>query len=531
MAEGSAGLAGRRRAARTAIAATLAAALAQAAAAAVPTFDRHWCRTASTHFELISDLPENESAALLVSLDRFRTAAYALLPGRPATPPPVPRLLVFRRARDFAATFEFPNIGGFMQPSLTRSLLVFGPDRRGRHLSAFAFHEYTHFLLRSRAMINLPLWYEEGLATYLANMTIDRDGTVTLGRGPHALLAFLLRDDKAPVQQLLAERYRLDWQRADLANVYTLAWGLVRFLHHAPRPDGSRYAEDIGAMLAAIDAGVPSAEALAATMGIAPAALSGLLRAYYDGRRPPTVFRFQLGDYQPPDVTRKCLGERERALLLADALAPHRPAVARQLYERVLRERPEHVAALLGRSRIATDPNAALRDATAAHANAADDAAVNVQLARLHLARAARCDATPEAANAGDCHELRGAAAKHYRQALATAPERADAAYGLGVLQLLEGRPEAAIAHLVAAHQRAPWSPRISYYIGESLRRLGDLRRAGPFLRKTAAWHPDAAWRERANRALDAITVSTAAANTAAAEGETSATNPPAVPE
>lgn len=515
---------------RWAAIAALAASLAQAAAAAVPTLDRHWCRTTSTHFELISDLPENESAALLVSLDRFRTAAYALLPGRPATPPPVPRLLVFRRARDFAATFEFPNIGGFMQPSLTRSLLVFGPDRRGRHLSAFAFHEYTHFLLRSRAMINLPLWYEEGLATYLANMTIDRDGTVTLGRGPHALLAFLLRDDKAPVRQLLAERYRLDWQRGDLANVYTLAWGLVRFLHHAPRPDGSRYAEDIGGLLAAIDGGVPSAEALATTMGIAPAALPGLLRAYYDGRGPPTVFRFQLGDYEPPKVRHKCLGERDRALVLADALAPHRPAVARRLYERVLREKPEHVAALLGRSRIAEDASAALRDATAAHAHAADDAAVNVQLARLHLAQAARCDATPEE-DAGGCQQMRAAAAKHYRQALATAPERADAAYGLGVLQLLEGRPEAAITHLVAAHQRAPWSPRISYYIGESLRRLGDLRRASPFLRKTAAWHPDAAWRERANRALDAIAASTAAADTAAAEGETSATNPPAVPE
>lgn len=500
--------------------------------AAAVTVDRPWCRTTSEHFELITDLNPRRSAELLVSLDRFRGAAYALLPGRPATPAPVPRLVVFKRARDFVATFEFPNIGGFMQPSLTRSLLVFGPDRSGRHLSAFAFHEYTHFLLRSRATINLPIWYEEGLATYLANMTIDRDGTVTLGRGPHALLAFLLRSRQAPMAQLLEERFRLDWQRTDLANVYTLAWGLVRFLHHAERPGGGRYAEQLGAFLAAIDMGVPSAEALPASLGIAPEALPELMRGYFDSRAATTVFRYPLGDYQPPAHKRECLRRTEKALVLADAIAPHRPGEARRLYDDVLAAVPGHVDALLGRSRVAIDAAAARRDAAAAHAKAPEEAAANVQLARLMLADATRCETAEATASA--CQQQRAVAAAHYRQALAAAPDRADANYGLGVLELLEKRPAAAFSHLAAAHQRAPWSPRISYYLGEALRQQGELRRAAPYLRKTAAWHPAMIWRARANRALDAIGVALETPVRSAdggTRGPDGATSPPAAPE
>ena len=517
---------------RVALALVAAALAPMATAAAV---DRPWCRTTSEHFELITDLNPRRSAALLVSLDRFRSAAHALLPGRPTTPPPVPRLVVFKRARDFVATFEFPNIGGFMQPSLTRSLLVFGPDRGGRHLSAFAFHEYTHFLLRSRATLNLPIWYEEGLATYLANMTIDRDGTITLGRGPHALLAFLLGSRQAPMTQLLEERFRLDWQRADLANVYTLAWGLVRFLHHAERPGGGRYAEHLGPLLAAIDAGAPSAEALPAALGITPEALPGLMRDHFDNRA-TTVFRFPLGDYQPPAHKRECLRRPEKTLVLADAIAPHRPDAARRLYDQVLAATPGHVDALLGRARTAVDAAAARRDAAAAHARAPEAPAANVQLARLTLAEATECEAAEPGAAA--CRRQRTAAAEHYRQALATAPDRADANYGLGVLELLERRPEAALGHLAAAHQRAPWSPRISYYLGEALRQQGELRRAAPFLRKTAAWHPDAAWRGRANRALDAIAVAmreldgpTRSAGGNASGEKTGATSPPAARE
>ena len=92
--------------------------------------DRRWCRTTSEHFDLVTDLGLRKSTALLVGLDLFRTAAYALLPGRPLEPPATPRLLAFKRAQDFRTLFDLPNVVGFMQPSLAAEPLGVrpGPD-------------------------------------------------------------------------------------------------------------------------------------------------------------------------------------------------------------------------------------------------------------------------------------------------------------------------------------------------------------------------------------------------------------------
>ena len=59
--------------------------------------------------------------------------------------------------------------------------------------------------------------------------------------------------------------------------------------------------------------------------------------------------------------------------------------------------------------------------------------------------------------------------------------------------------------HLRAALARAPWSPRIHYYLGHAHRRTGAVPEARRHLRKTAHWHPDARWRQRAFKALDQL--------------------------
>lgn len=460
--------------------------------------DNRWCRTTTAHFDLVTDLNERKSTALLLALDRFRTAAYALLPGRPLDPPATPRLLVFKRAQDFAALFEFPRIVGFTQPSLRQSLLAFGPDRGGHHLHTFAYHEYTHFLLRSRTMLNLPVWYEEGLASYLATLDMDAAGMVTVGRGPDGLLRFLVKQPDIPVEQVISERFRLDWHRPDLSNVYVLAWGIVRFLHHAKRPDGSRYAAELGAMLAAIDGGSTTAEAMRAELGVDPANLHELMRRFFvQDAESAAVFRFRVPDYQAPTLKRDCLNAVETRYALAEAVAPHRPEKAAGFYNHILERQRGHVPALLGRSRVAADADASLRDAQAAFDIEPNDAAVNVRLAQLSMAQC-RSDSP-------NCATVLDKAERHYLHALADASHRAEAAHGLGILYLHSGQPDEALRHLLAAHIRAPWSPRINFYLGEAYRQSGIYDRARQHLEKTANWHPDETWRQRAERALELV--------------------------
>lgn len=464
--------------------------------------DHQWCRTETEHFDLVTDLDLRRTAELFLSLDRFRVAASALLPGLPPQHPAPLKILVFKNTRDFALVFRAPYIAGFMRPTLNQSLLAFGPERNGRYLHATAFHEYTHYLLRSRATLNLPVWYEEGLASYLSTLDMDPQGIVTVGRGPTALLRFVVKQPELALEDVIAERFRLDWQRHDLSSVYALAWGIVRFIHHASRPDGTRYAEQLGAMLDAIDRGASSSDAMREHLGIEPSELQGLMRDYYAGRSDNTlsVFKFPAGDYDMPVFDRTCLDALEARQVLADAVGFNRPDLAAELYEDILARQPRHVGALLGSSRVGTD--AATRDQAArqAYAEAPGDPDVNLRMAQLAVAP---CEEGEEGMEGGaDCVRDWDAAKSFYRTALGPDRDRADAAFGLGMLYLRDGEPGQAMEYLALAYARAPWSPRVNYYLGEALAMLGDADRARRHLRKTQYWDPVDDWRQRAGRAL-----------------------------
>lgn len=466
--------------------------------------ERDWCVVSNPHFEIVTDLRERKARALAASLDRFRVAASALLPGdvdaqRAASPTPALRLLVFQRARDFAGLFGFPRIAGFAQPSLRQTLLVFGPSPSG-HLDTIAFHEYTHHLLRSRVTLNLPIWYEEGFATYLATLDVDKNDVVTVGRGPYPLLLHLLKKPKARAEAVMEEHFRVDWQRHDLPEIYTLAWGIVRFLLHAKRPSGEPHAASVGAFLAAIDRGTPSPLALREQIGIAPEELHEHMRHHYERYRnsQPPVFKFRFPPYQPSPFQYECLDEVDKLLALANAVLRHRPERARALYERLLEQRPGHTAALVGLSRVQTDEQQALRLAEAAAAAAPTNAAALVRLADTRMASCPR-------PSDDRCKRTWTQAASAYARALALDPSRADAALGLGVFHLHTSQPHDALPHLRTALARAPWSPRIHFYLGHAHRRAGAVREARRHLRKTAHWHPDPRWRERAFKALDQL--------------------------
>ena len=426
--------------------------------------DHQWCRTETEHFDLVTDLDLRGTAELFYSLDRFRASASALLPGLPPDHPAPLKILVFKNTRDFALFYQSPNIAGFMRPTLNRSLLAFGPDRNGRHLHAIAFHEYTHYLLRSRATVNLPIWYEEGLASYLSTLDMDPAGVVTVGRGPSPLLAYVVKQPELPLEDVIAERFRLDWQRHDLSHVYTLAWGIVRFLHHARRPDGSMYAEQLGDMLDAIDRGATSADAIREHLGFEPSELQDLLRGYYDGSEESTlgVFKFAVENYEMPAFDRSCLDADEARQVLADAVGFRRADLAGRLYDDILARKPRHIGALLGRSRVHPDVEVRHQAARQAYALAPQDPAVNLRMAEISV--------TPCGEGVADCERDWEAAKAFYQVALGPDRDRADAAFGLGMVYLREGQPEEALEYLAVAYTRAPWSPRVNYYLGGGVR-------------------------------------------------------------
>ena len=487
--------------------------------------DRDWCVASATHFDLVSDLPRDEALSLLGSLDRFRAAAASLLPGGSDAPAAPIKLLVFARASDFDRTFNSTTMAGFARPSLDQSLLVSRPDRGRRHLVRNVYHEYTHYLIRSRAFLNLPIWYEEGLASYLSTLDVKPDGVTVVGRVPYDYLRRALVDPGISVADVVGQRFRLGVGNHQVSNTYGVAWALVRFLHHAKAPDGSRYASRLGAMLNAIDRGASSVDAMRSTLGLSPDGLKRRLRKYYESDQLP-VYRFSTKLADKIAFSYRCLEPTEARYALATAAAFHHPKFAFSLFSEIVESEPGHTGALVGLSRL-VDGERAVELAERAHRLDPGDGRAKIRLAEIRLAGCrgenpstglANGDPAGDAPSDGQPASTRGRdegaypcsrrirdAIALYRDALGMPGQTGAAAYGLGVVSLVVQRSDDALAYLRLAHERAPWSPQISFFLGEAHRRTGDLARARQYFTKSAHWHPEPEWRERADRALALI--------------------------
>lgn len=454
--------------------------------------DRDWCITYTDHFEVVSDLPRDKALELVVQLDRFRSAASALLPGGSREAAPPIKVVAFERARDFATVFNSTHIAGFTRPSLDQSMLAAGPDPKGEHLNRNTFHEYVHYLVRSRATLNLPIWYEEGFASYLSTLSIDPAGLVTVGRIPYAYLRGVLLLPGLSIPDVIGERFRLDPRRHDLSRVYGLAWAIVRFLHHAQADNGEHFASRLGDMLTVIDNGASSEEALESSLGLDPEDLKSRLKNYYDRDELP-VYRFHIETEDRLAFGRDCLDPIDTRKHLAEVAALHHPRFAIELYDSILAGEPDDVDALVGLSRIVSGDRKSELAKRAYRIDPTHPAAI---------VRMAETEVFACQSNSADCGDALASAIGLYTEALTSDRHRVAAAYGLGILSLYVERPLDALEYLRAAYARAPWSPQIHYYLGEAYGRSGERKRAIPHLRKTAYWHPEESWRQKARRML-----------------------------
>lgn len=454
--------------------------------------ERTWCQVRTGHFELLSDLPVERARDLAASLVRFREAALAFVPRRQSPAPPPLKIVAFRRARDFQRIFEVRQIAGFMQSGLERHTLVFGPDARGSVANQTAFHEYTHYLMRSRQGINFPVWYEEGFASLLSTMRIT-DDSVTVGYVPERVLEEV-RLPRMSVRDLLDERYELDWARHDLSRLYARAWLFAHMLHFGHLAGLPPYHEGIPALLLNIDSGMSTAAAMEDALGAGPETLQRQVQQYARRRGLPT-HRLPVPAGDPAVADAGCPAETDVRQELAMAAVSRNPDYARDLFARILETDPDHVDALVGLSLTEDNPRRA-RDAVGrALAIEPGHSAANVRMGELKVAEC-------RGSTAARCLDAWDEGVRYYRIALRSQPDSVGAAYGLGVVYLHTGQPGDAVNYLRVAYRRAPWAPRINFYLGEAYRLTGDRARARTHLMKAMHWDADERRRERASMAL-----------------------------
>ncbi len=448
-------------------------------------FSRTWCAYETQNFTLVTDWPRRRALSDIKRFNRFRQLFHALFPtAQEQTGLPL-RMLVLRRARDFHQLTGTTAFAGITVPSLRAYQLLIGPDQ-GHTRRDIGLHEYAHYLLRNRTDWNYPIWYEEGLASYLSAVRFDR-------RPPKlGVLDRKLR--KAPgnrfpisYEEVVAATNLLGWSTAKLTAFYERSWLLVHFIrlgHFLGYPD-------LRSALAGYLA-KPQRD-FAAAFRLGPTAAGELVERY---RRQPSlqVETVSLPKPKPEAVRRRCFDAVESRLHLAISILDVNPALAADVLAATQGAANAERLTALSMALTKLDPERAAAVADQALRHDPNHLGAIVQQATLKVWRCALSSDPDCMANWAEAVDL-------YRRAWAGNPDRYDAAYGLGVAYLHTGRALEAARHLRFVYEKMPSMTPTNFYLGEAYRILGD-ERAAVHLQKARNWALEPVWKARAEAAL-----------------------------
>ncbi len=420
-------------------------------------------------------------------------------------------LLLLSKRRDFVRLFKPAHFSAFTLPTLSHTTLVVGPAARSTGLRENLLHEYVHYRLRRDIPGGLPLWFEEGLASYLSNVRFRRDPRkpeslqVELGhwvgqdyhatnRSPRYSVRrqILSITDKALRLEDLVQRRNLDGMpRTAVEQFYHSSHALVRYLYASAELDRS-------ALAAALVLGTPS---FPTGVDVDLAAAMRAIRRHYDTTAGATE-RFVLIAPAEVAIAQERLAPAQVRRSLAEAALLANPPAAAQLYEILAKEHPAEAWTWVGASkalRLQGKTAEAQAQLAVAQKLAPDSPAVLLEQAAT---RTTGCIVAPTQA----CSQAWRRAMLDLRDVLDHKASNYEAIYRLGIAHLYLGQPGEAQGYLQIAWQRVPWSPRVNYFVGESLRLTGDTR-ARWFLDGAQRWAASAFYEQAAAEALRLLPV------------------------
>ncbi len=393
-----------------------------------------WTLARGAHFEIYSQAGSDAARAALrrfEQLRRFSEQAGFDLSNRP----PV-RIIAFRSAAEYNPYRSGPTADAYYAGSETSDFIVL-PDLNPAHFN-LAAHEYAHLCLHANGLpangVRLPSWLNEGLAEFLSSARISSHGSTIGGELPPRIQA--LRRRWIPLAELLAiasdSPLRLD--REQDALFYAQSWALTHMLALAPG-----YSSGLPKLIAAIQAGTPSRQALESVYDKPLAAIERDVHAWVErGRFTPISL---------PGIPRETTSiqistapdETVRLMLAGVMLATGDMDRAERLY----RDTPAGAARSAGFGAVAMrrgDRELARREWRQAIAQGIDDPLLCYNYAKL-----------AQQVGAGN-DDVRPA----LERAVALQPGFDDARYALALLEMNSGHYEQAVLQLRAMKTIAP---------------------------------------------------------------------------
>ncbi|MGQ0542820.1 MAG: tetratricopeptide repeat protein, partial [Blastocatellia bacterium] len=140
----------------------------------------------------------------------------------------------FKPVADTGKTAEW--VAGYFQPSEDGNYIVLSIEGERQQTYQTIFHEYVHFLINnSFGRAAIPPWFNEGLAEYYDQFSIEDDQKVQLGGLNQNHLLSLKQSKLIPFETFFKiAYYSLHRQGSHSANIfYAQSWAFMHFLIHA----------------------------------------------------------------------------------------------------------------------------------------------------------------------------------------------------------------------------------------------------------------------------------------------------------
>lgn len=232
----------------------------------------HWIRLTTPHFEMYTTNGERQGTAALKVFEQVRYFFLQNSTSKTASDTPV-RIIAFRSEKEYRPYRLSEGAFAYYLRSRKVDYIVM-QDISVEHHQA-AVHEYTHLVIEHLGL-NLPIWFNEGLAELYSSLEAKGDQAV-VGRPLEARLIILMTQRWLDLNALFAVGSDSPYynERDKMSIFYAQSWALTHMLAL-----GKEYKPGFPKFLATIASGHPAPDSFQSVYGKGLAEVTQDLHAY-----------------------------------------------------------------------------------------------------------------------------------------------------------------------------------------------------------------------------------------------------------
>lgn len=272
---------------------------------------REWYEARSTNFHVISNTSEKEAVEVVANLELFRhaVAVFIKIRNQDEIPTVIYALDDLHVLQGAVNETDIKQFDGFFVQTPDGNVAIANLKQFSGNSSAYnwarqvVFHEYVHSLMRESEWKGFfPLWFSEGVASYLATFRTHREG-YEFGVLDLNKAARLKQDPYVPVEELMKARsYPQDVIK--LREFYSDAFKTTFFIYTTPG-----MMKKTMQYIAYLNRGAQEDQAFRSAFGADYEDLAITIRDHFARKKRLDKLRLPYGAYKQPQITVTALGE------------------------------------------------------------------------------------------------------------------------------------------------------------------------------------------------------------------------------